>query len=96
MVEWHVGLDGRNERTRAAVDTASDLLVGEHREPAFDLVEPRGSGGREVKVEARVASTPPPDGGRLVGRQRARLAVETQMEDDAEWAMPFTVVVSGS
>ena len=39
----------------AALHAALDLLVGEQREPAFDLVEPGGAGRGEVEVIARVA-----------------------------------------
>ena len=42
----------------AAMHAALDLLVGEQREPAFDLVEPGGAGRREVEVVARVAGEP--------------------------------------
>ena len=51
----------------AAMDAALDLLVGEQREPAFELVEPRGAGRREVEVIAWVAGQPRFDGRRFVG-----------------------------
>ena len=54
-----VGLDEGGdiglELIDAAMDAALDLLIGEQREPAFDLVEPGGAGRREVEVVARVA-----------------------------------------
>ena len=47
------GSDIGLELIDAAMDAALDLLVGEQREPAFDLVEPGGAGRREVEVIAR-------------------------------------------
>ena len=55
---------------------ALDLLVGEPREPAFDLVKPGGAGRREVEVIARVAGEPGFDGRRFVGS----VIVEHQMD----------------
>ena len=60
----------------AAMRAALDLLVGEQREPAFDLVEPGGAGRREVEVIARVAGEPGFDGWRFVGG----VIVEHQMD----------------
>jgi len=61
-----VGLDEGGdiglEPIDAAMHAALDLLVGEQREPAFDLVEPGGAGRREVEVIARVAGEPRFDG----------------------------------
>src|SRR5215471_5354116 len=51
-----------------AMDAALDLLVGEQREPAFDLIKPGGAGRREVQVTARVAGEPDLDRRRLVWR----------------------------
>jgi len=50
----------------AAMDGARDLLVGEQREPALDLVQPGGAGRCEVEVIARVAGEPCLDRRRLV------------------------------
>ena len=57
-----VGIVGLNESgdvglelLDTAMDAALDLLVGEQREPAFDLIKPGGAGGREVQVIARTA-----------------------------------------
>ena len=49
----------------AAMHAALDLLVGEQREPAFDLVEPGGAGRSEVEVVARVAESQALTGGAL-------------------------------
>ena len=35
-----------------AMDAALDLLVGEQREPAFDLIKPGGAGRRKMRVTA--------------------------------------------
>ena len=50
-----------------AMDAALDLLVGEQRKPAFDLIEPGGAGRREVHVITRMAGEPGRDRRRLVG-----------------------------
>ena len=62
------GRDVGLELIYAAMDTALDLLIGEQREPAFDLVEPGGAGRREVEVIAPVAGEPGFDLRMLVGR----------------------------
>ena len=75
-----VGLDeGGNvglEFVDAAMDAALDLLVGEQREPALDLVEPGGAGRREMQVIARVSGEPGFDRRCLVGG----VIVEHQMD----------------
>ena len=60
----------------AAMHAALDLLVGEQREPACNLVEPGGAGRREMKVIARVAGEPGFDRWRFVGG----VIVEHQMD----------------
>lgn len=54
-------LDRTLERGRAAMHSPAELLLGEVREPALDLVDPRGTGRREVQVEARVSQHPTMD-----------------------------------
>ena len=75
-----VGLDDDGdiglEPIDAAMHAALDLLVGEQREPAFDLVEPGGAGRGEVEVIARVAGEPRFHGRGLVGG----VIVEHQMD----------------
>jgi len=51
----YCGLNEGNDIGPKLRDAALDLLVGEPREPAFDLVEPGGAGRCEVEVVARVA-----------------------------------------
>src|SRR5678815_1149223 len=46
---------------------AADRLARQHTEPGFDHVQPRGPGGSEVKVHARMRRQP-----RLDGRRRMR------------------------
>src|SRR2546421_9880695 len=65
--ERQVEPDAVLQGSRAAVGAASQLLLGEHGEPTLDLVDPRGVGGREVKVEAGVSEQPAVDQRRLVG-----------------------------
>ena len=76
IVGLNEGSDIGLELIDAAMDAALDLLVGEQREPAFDLVEPGGAGRREVEVVARVAGEPRFDGWRFVGG----VIVEHQMD----------------
>src|SRR5437867_3081001 len=45
-----------------AMCTTSDVLLGEHGEPALDLVQPRCRGGHEVNMESRMWSEPSLDG----------------------------------
>ena len=78
-----VGIVGLNESgdigfelLDTAMDAALDLLVGEQREPAFDLIKPGGAGRRKMHVIARVAGEPGFDGRRLVGG----VIVEHQMD----------------
>src|SRR6516225_524463 len=64
-----VGLDEGGdiglEPIDAAMHAALDLLVGEQREPAFDLIEPGGAGRREVEVIARWRASHALTGGAL-------------------------------
>ena len=46
-----VSLDEGRDIMDAVMDAALDLLIGEHSEPAFDLVQPGGAGrGRGSRV----------------------------------------------
>jgi len=42
--DFDVPLDGRLQLSRAAMDAAPQLFVGERREPALNQVDPRGAG----------------------------------------------------
>jgi len=59
--------DGLLEFLRGAMDAAAQLFFREHREEAFHLVQPRGSGGSEVDVPARVPGQPALHSRGLVG-----------------------------
>src|SRR5207245_10776228 len=59
--DLNVPPDGRLQLTRAAMHAASQLLVGERREPALDQVDPRGARRGEVHVVARMAHQPAVD-----------------------------------
>lgn len=69
-------LDGVDERTDAGVASAFDLALGQQAEPAFDLVEPGGVGGREMKMIARALQQPAFD---EIGLVRG-IVVEHQMD----------------
>ena len=62
-----VAPDGVFEFLGRAMDPAPELLFGQEREEALDLVEPGGAGGREVDMPAGMAGQPTLDSGRLVG-----------------------------
>ena len=50
-------------------DAATELVLGEVAEEAFDHVEPRGRGGSKAHVESPVLFDPALDPGMLVGRR---------------------------
>src|SRR5260221_8775410 len=57
-VEVHdVGAQGLD----TAIDDAPDLLVGDKRKEALDLIEPGGAGGREMDMPARPFGEPVAD-----------------------------------
>ena len=70
---WFLIVDGQVVLNRlfqlpgAAIAAASELLLGEGREPSFDLVQPGSVGGREVQVEVRSAGQAIINHRRLVG-----------------------------
>jgi len=57
VVALHEQLDLLLEFAHAGERVATDGALGDQREPALDLVEPRAVGGREVQMDARVART---------------------------------------
>jgi hypothetical protein len=61
IVVLNEGSDIGLELIDAAMDAALDLLVGEQREPAFDLIEPGGAG---FAVGTPITGCPPPRSGR--------------------------------
>ena len=61
------GGDGCLQFLDATVDAAADLALCQKREPALDLIEPRGVRGSEVEVIARPFGKPGFDRRRLVG-----------------------------
>ena len=58
-----VRVNGRNQLRDTAKDPATNLFGREVSKHAFDQVEPRTTGGREMHVDARVAPQPPLDRG---------------------------------
>lgn len=56
-----------DERFHVREGTAADCLLRDDPEPAFDQVEPRGIGRREVQVKSWPASQPSLDLGVFVG-----------------------------
>src|SRR4029078_10230648 len=68
--------DGVAKGLSAAVTAALDLFACELHQPAFDEIQPGGTGGGEVQVEARMPEQPPLDGRRFVGG----VVVEDEMQ----------------
>jgi len=61
------GVDLALEVGHGVEGAAANRLVGDEREPAFDLIEPGAVGGREVQGKARVLGQPGTDSGVFVG-----------------------------
>ena len=59
-------LDGRLQFVHAAMRTAPDLFFGKGRKPALYQIDPRGTGGSEVHVEARTFRQPVTNNGGLM------------------------------
>ena len=76
IVEGDVVRDGGLQGMRAPMGAALDLFLGQRREPAFDQVEPRTAGGREVEMKAGPLDQPPMDPRRLVGP----VVIENQLD----------------
>ncbi len=78
-----VGVDeignGVDEFVQTAEHAASNAFVGQFAEPAFDQVQPRGTGGREMHVESRMALKPSLNLGVLMGRVVVHDKVKVEM-----------------
>src|SRR5215468_4716879 len=69
-------MDGCDQLSNAGERTPADGLVRELGEPPLDQVEPGGTGGDEMQLEARILSQPGPDLGVGVGA----VVVQDQMQ----------------
>src|SRR3984893_2717861 len=58
VVDGEVETNGVLQGAGAAMSAAAELLLGEGREPALDLVDPGGVGGCVMDLEARMAEEP--------------------------------------
>src|SRR3954468_4214354 len=58
VVRPDVVMDGADQVAHAAERAAPNAFAGDLGEPAFDLVEPRRTGGREVQTIARARGQP--------------------------------------
>src|SRR3954447_9203620 len=58
VVRPDVVLDGEDQVAHAAERAAPNAFAGDLGKPAFDLVEPRRTGGREVQMIARPPCQP--------------------------------------
>ena len=81
VVSVQVGFDGTFELDGGAVSAATDLPLREGGEEAFDLVDPRRRGRREVHMKARMPGQPTAYGRSLV---RA-VVVHHQMYVESCW-----------
>ena len=66
VVEVEVAFDLEHQIADAGERCPADLFLSKGGEPSFDLVEPRGTGWREVQMKARVANKPSANGSVLV------------------------------
>ncbi len=82
-MQGQIETDGVLQSAGAALGSATDLLVGEHGEPALDLVDPGTVGGREVELKARVAKQPAMNQRRLVGAVVVEDHVDASSDADA-------------
>src|SRR2546426_11969960 len=57
-MDLDVANDGGFQFAGAAVDTAPNLFLGQHSEPALHQVDPGGPSRREVEMKARMLSQP--------------------------------------
>src|SRR6266567_5836196 len=76
VVAGNVALDGLLEFPNIVKDTAAHALVGQIAEEAFHLVEPGGTGGSEMQVEARMLLEPSP----YLGGLMRRVVVQDQVD----------------
>src|SRR6202011_5376239 len=67
VVDGEVETNGVLQGAGAAMGAAAELLLGEGRKPAFDLVDPGTVGRRVVDLEARMSEEPVLDQVGLVG-----------------------------
>ena len=58
IVVADIAVDGADEIAHAAERTAADAFARNFGEPASDLIQPRGTRGREVEVVAGPSLTP--------------------------------------
>ena len=70
---------------------STDSALGDEGEEAFDLIEPRGVGGREVNVPTRAASEPSSDLGVLVGS----VVVDDEMDVELDRHIGLDVTQEG-
>src|SRR5262245_6209188 len=85
VVGGNEGADPGDQFLGAGKRTAPDLTAGQDREPALDLVEPRGVGRGVMGMEARPRREPSADLGMLVG------GVVVDDEVDVEMARHRTI-----
>jgi len=71
-----VVLDGLLQLPDMAKDAAPHALVGEIAKEALHLIEPGGTGGSEMQVEARMLLEPTPN----LGRFMRRVVVQDQVD----------------
>ena len=76
VVLGDVVLDGLLQFPNMVKDAAAHAFVGEIAEKAFDLVEPGGTGGSEMQVEAWMLLEPSP----YLGGFMRRVVVQNQVD----------------
>lgn len=87
IVDLNEFFDGSDEFRNASEHTSSNPLAGDFSEPAFDQVEPRGTGRGKVQVKARMFFEPPFDVRMFV----RPIVVQDQMEIQSSGHLPVNL-----
>src|SRR3989442_14381467 len=91
VVFAHIGANRGDESRNAAEGPASDPFARDLGEEALDEIQPRRSGGGEVKVKARMLDHP-----RLHGRMLVRaVVVQDEMDIPLAGSLPIDLVQEG-
>jgi len=99
VVAVDVGADGHDEFFEVAENRTAEPILGEVTKEPFHHIEPRGAGGSEVQMKARVARQPALHFGVLMGgvviADQVQLPVGGDgLVDQAEKLEPFLVAIA--
>ena len=83
VIVLNVRCDGSGKIIDADKTAAPDAFAGDLRKPALDQIEPRGTGGCEMHMEARMFFEPGFDGRMFV----RRVVVDDQVKVEPSWGL---------